>query len=421
MLSKERISNALQHITPDKIPVDFGGTSVTGMHVLVVERLRHYFDLEAHPVKVVEPYQMLGEIESDLSDILGIDTVGIAPKNNMFGFANEHWKEFRTPWEQVVLVPELFHSTTNDQGDIFIHPEGDTSCAPCARMPAAGYFFDAIIRQDAIVDDELDPNNNLEEFSEISDMDIRFFKQQLEVHAQSEKALIANFGGTAMGDIALVPAMHLKHPKGIRDVAEWYMSTLMRPDYIHEVFARQTDIAIHNLNMIHKEITLQPDVVFICGTDFGTQDSQFCSAETFKNLYLPYYRRINDWIHSNTGWKTFKHSCGAIEPFMPLFIESGFDIINPVQVNAAGMDPERLKSQFGNRLVFWGGGIDTQKTLPFGQPKDVENEVLKHCEIFSTNGGFVFTTVHNIQANVPVNNLVSMFNALHRFNGEPLL
>ena len=211
--------------------------------------------------------------------------------------------------------------------------------------------------------------------------------------------------------------MQLKNPKGIRDVADWYMSTVLRPDYIHAIFEKQTEIAIANFSRIYQRIGNQIDAVFICGTDFGTQESTFCSPEDFQSLYLPYYRRINDWMHENTGWKSFKHSCGAVENFMPLFIEAGFDIINPVQISARGMDPAHLKREYGKDLVFWGGGVDTQKVLAFATPSEVKKQVLDNCAIFAKDGGFVFNTVHNIQANVPIENLVAMLDAIRDFNG----
>ena len=133
------------------------------------------------------------------------------------------------------------------------------------------------------------------------------------------------------------------------------------------------------------------DVIFVCGTDFGTQISTFCSADTFRDLYMPYYKKINNWIHENTNWKTFKHSCGAIEPFIPLLIESGFDILNPVQCSATGMDPQTLKDKYGKDVVFWGGGIDTQKLLPFGTPAEVKEQVKERCHIFGRDGGVTFS------------------------------
>ena len=158
--------------------------------------------------------------------------------------------------------------------------------------------------------------------------------------------------------MAFIPGMALKHPKGIRGVEEWYVSTVTRREFEHELFRRETDIALKNLAKLNAAAGQYVDVVFMCGTDFGTQTGTFCSPETFRELYMPYYKKVNNWIHENTNWKTFKHCCGAVESFMELFIEAGFDVINPVQCSAAGMDPKILKERYGSRLTFRGGAVD---------------------------------------------------------------
>jgi uroporphyrinogen-III decarboxylase len=285
-------------------------------------------------------------------------------------------------------------------------------------MPVDGFFFDSIIRQDPIDENDLDPQDNLEDFGPVEEDALAHLERESSSARATGRAVIAGFGGTGLGDIAFVPAPFLKHPKGIRDIQEWYISTLTRQDYIHRIFEKQTEIALQNLAVIHSKMGENVDIVFLCGTDFGTQSSQFCSVGTFRSLYMPYYKRMNDWIHAHTRWKTFKHSCGAVEPLIPVFIESGFDILNPVQVSASGMGPENLKKEYGRDIVFWGGGIDTQHTLMFGSPREVRNQVLKHCEIFSRDGGFVFNTVHNIQGNVPVENVSAMLGALKEFNRD---
>jgi hypothetical protein len=415
MTPRENFLKTLNHEQPESLVVDFGATPVTGIHAIVVEKLRDHFGLEKRPVKVHEPYQMLGEIEEDLQEAMGVDLIGISPPTNMFGHRQENWKAYRTPWGQEVLVPGNFNTTMDEKGNTLMYPQGDLSVPPSAKMPRAAYFFDALNRQGPIDESTLDPEDNMEEFSLMTGEDLEYWRDSVNALAGKGKGLIANFGGTAIGDIALVPAINLKAPRGIRDVAEWYMSTLVRTDYLHRVFERQTDIALQNLAMAKEATGDHVDAVFICGTDFGTQDSSFCSPETFDELYAPYYKKINHWIHGNTRWKTFKHSCGAVEPFMEHFIDAGFDIINPVQVNAAGMDPRLLKNKYGNRLVFWGGGADTQKVLPFGTPEEVRAHVLRECEIFAPGGGFVFNTVHNIQANVPLPNVVAMLEAIREF------
>ena len=418
MTDRERLKISLNHRQPDKIPVDFGSTSVTGIHILIVEKLREYYGLEKRPVSLVEPYQMLGMVDDDLAEVLHIDTVGLYPRNNMFGFPDTEWKEFRTRWGQVIMVPGKFNITTDSEGDYLIYPEGDITAPPSAKMPKTGYFFDTIIRQPPIIESDLDPEDNLEEFVLLTETDLRYWEDQVSGAEEKGKGVVANIGGTAIGDIALVPAPFLKYPRGIRDIAEWYMSTVMRPGYLKYVFEKQTDIVLENLGLLFDKIGNGIDVIFICGTDFGTQNSSFCSVDTFNDLYKPYYRKMNDWIHEHTTWKTFKHSCGAVEPFMSSFIAAGFDIINPVQINASGMDPRVLKKKYGRDIVFWGGGVDTQRVLPFGKPSDVEKQVKELCDIFSKDGGFVFNTVHNIQANVPLENVIAMFNALNRHNSN---
>lgn len=417
MTSKERFDLTINHRQPDKVVVDFGATSVTGIHVLSVENLRRYYGLEHKPVRITDPYQMLGEVDQELIDILGVDVIGAKGKNNSFGFYNhEPLKIYTTPWGQEVLVPEGFNTTEDANGNVLMHPGGDISAPASGLMPKTGYFFDAIIRQQPFDEDNLDPNENTEEYGLVSDSDLIYWKETTQKARATGKAVVAGLGGTALGDIAHIPGIKLKNPKGIRDITEWYMSILIRPDYIKSIFEYQTEIAIENFSRLFNVIGDNIDVIYICGTDFGTQDSTFCSPEEFDELWLPYYRKINDWVHSHTKWKTFKHSCGAVEPFMSRFISAGFDIINPVQINASGMDPVHLKKTYGKDLVFWGGGIDTQKTLPYATPERVREEVLKLCEIFAKDGGFVFNTVHNIQANVPVENIVAMVEAIKEFN-----
>jgi hypothetical protein len=419
MDSSEQFLKTVNHRQADKIVIDMGSTAVTGIHVLALTLLRKYLGLPEKTVRVIEPYQMLGEVNKEIIDILDIDVVGAWSKDNMFGFYNhDPYKEWETPWGQVVRVPSDFNVTINEKGDIFMHPEGNTSIPPSAKMPKSGYFFDAIIRQEPIDEESISVEDNLEEFGLISDEDLEHWRKEINKAYGSGKAVIASFGGTALGDIALVPAMQLPHPKGIRDVTEWYMSTISRPDHIKKIFEKQVEIAIENFRRIYEVVGNKVHAIFICGTDFGTQSSTFCSVEQFEDIWLPNYKKINDWIHQNTHWKTFKHSCGSVETFLDAFIRAGFDIINPVQINAAGMEPEKLKEKYGNNLVFWGGGIDTQKMLPFGSPPEIREQTLRNCEIFSKNGGFVFNTVHNIQANVPIENIIAMFEAIKEFNGH---
>ncbi len=417
MTGKEKLKLALNH-EDGPVLLDIGGMPTTGIHCTVLEKMREFYGLEKRTIKIIEPVQMLGVIDDDLKEIMGIQTSPLWSAGTMFGFKQtDEFKEWRTPWGQEVLVAKDFMTTQNEKGT-FIYACGDTNYPPAGHMPTSGYYFDNIIRVTDFDEDEYDVRDNYEEFGPVSDEDLEWLRIQKEQVKGSNDVIMGNLGGTAFGDIALVPGPQLKAPKGIRDIQEWYISTSIRQDSLHQIFQYELDFALKNLEKMHQVLGDSIQVAYICGNDFGTQDGPFFSNDVFRELYAPYYKAVNNWIHEHTTWKTFKHSCGSIFGLMPDLIEAGFDIINPVQWTAKNMERNSLKDKFGDNIVFWGGGVDTQKTLPFGSPEDVYNEVLDCCKIFGKKGGFVFNTIHNIVPGVPAQNLDAMIRAIKKYNGE---
>jgi hypothetical protein len=421
--SRERVNLALGHQEADRIPIDLGGSPVTGMHVDEVYLLRQALGLDPSgtPVKVVEPFQMLGEIRPDLVDALGIDVVGLGGTGTVFGFKNADWKPWTTFAGTPVLVPEGFNTEPAPNGDILLYPQGDRSVPPSGRMPKGGFFFDIIVRQQPLDDADLRVEDNLEEFGPISDAELAHFQKEADrLYTQTDKAILANFGGTDIGEAVPVLSVMLKHPKGIRSLEGWLESTVTRPNYLHEVCERQSAIALANLEKLHAVTGEKITAVVVVAMDYGTQTGPILSPKVFRTLYKPFYKQINDWIHEHTSWKTFIHSCGSVRLFLEDFIDSGFDILNPVQCSAANMDPGQLKKEFGDRLVFWGGGVDTQHTLPFGKVVDVCREVRERLEIFGNGGGFVFNPVHNVQTGVPIENVIAMYETVREYGNYPV-
>lgn len=418
MNSRERVSITLSHKEADRVPLDLGGCGQTGMQVSTVYALRQALKLDPPntPVKVIEPFEMLGEIKPDLQEFLEVDCISMGSLTNFYGFKDEGWKPWTTFEGTPVLVPDLFNTEPNEKGEILQYPQGDRSAPPCAIMPKGGFYFDSIVRQPPFDDEHLDPAENLEEFQPLNDEELLHLKTESErLFTGTDKALVLSLGGMSFGDIALVPGPTLKNPKGIRDIEEWYISTVTRKDYVREVFERQCEIALNNLPKIYASVGDRPTVAWISGTDFGAQNNCFISPRVFRSLYKPFMTKINDWIHENTPWKTFIHSCGSIIPLIPDIIEAGFDILNPVQTSAVNMDPQELKTRFGDQIIFWGGGVDTQRVLPFGTPEEVREQVRKHIQIFSKDGGYVFNPIHNVQSNVPVENLLAMYETVKKY------
>jgi len=417
------VTLALEHREPDRVPLDLGGSSVTGMHVSRVYALRQALNLDppGTPVKVMEPFQMLGEIGPDLRKVLRVDVVRLAAPTTNFGFRFENWKPWRLFDGTPVLVPGGFNTRPNERGDILMYPEGDSTVPPSAMMPKGGFYFDAIAREQPLKDSNMNPQDNLEEYGMVSEDDLKHYRYETErLFNETDNAILAHFGGSSFGDIALIRGMRLKYPRGIRDPKEWYASHITRPDYVYRVFQKQSELAIANLARIHEVVGDRIAAVFVTGTDFGMQRGSIMSNSMYRKFYLPFHKAVNDWIHEHAPWKTFIHSCGSIEPLIREFIEARFDIINPIQTSAVNMDLRKLKEKYGHKLTFWGGGVDTQSTLPFGTPEQIRKEVRERIRVLGTGGGFVFSAIHNIQPEVPVQNILAIYEALHEHDNYPI-
>lgn len=417
MNSRERVRLALAHQEPDQMPFDLGSSVTTGMHVSSVYKLRQALQLDppGTPIKVIDPSQMLGEIGFDLVEAMGVDVVGLWPPITVYGYLTLNWKEWKLFDGTPVLVPEGFNTIPEPDGSILMYPEGDRSATPSARMPAGGYYFDNIERQSTIDEDHLNPEDNCE-FLTVTPELLGYLAYTVDqLHTRTDKAILANYYGAGFGDVAGIPGPWLKNPRGIRSVSEWYVSLATRKSYVHQIFERQCANVLESLAAFHQVLGDRIDVIALSGTDFGMQTGPLISPKTFREVFKPFYKQVNDWVHQNTTWKTFFHSCGSNLLLLPDMIEAGFDIFNPVQTSAVDMDPQLLKDRFGDQIVFWGGGVDTQHTLPFGRPDEIRRQVEERMKIFGRKGGFVFSPIHNIQARIPVENLIALFQAVKDF------
>jgi hypothetical protein len=394
MTSRERLRRAIHHQEPDRVPLDLGSTLVTGIQAVSYARLKKALGIEGGEIRVYDPFQILAEVEDTVKDRLGVDTYGIQLPTTLFGYKNENWKPFTLFDGTRVMISGHFEYDRLPNGDIVQYPKGDRSAPPSGKMPKDGYYFDVIVRQEPIDESRLDPKEWVEQsFGLYSDEDLRYLEDTSRwFFDNTDYALVGNFWGAGFGDIALVPGPQVLHPKGIRDPEEWYVSTVLRKDYVKEIFALQLELQMKNLELYREAVGDRVEVIVMSGTDFGSQNGPFISPDAYRELYKPLHRQMNDWVHAHTPWKTFFHSCGSLIGLLEDLDEAGVDILNPVQTSAANMEPERLKGEFGDKFVFWGGGVDAQHTLPFGTPEAVREEVARAIRVFGKGGGFVFTT-----------------------------
>jgi len=415
MNSRERVKAALAHQEPDKVPVDLGGSVTTGIQATALHRLRDALGLEKRPIKVYEPMMMLGLVERDVIEAIGADVMGLNAPGTLLGYRNENWKNWTLADGTEVLMGGGFEYTSDAAGVTYAYPQGDTSVRPSAKMPADGFYFDNIIRQEDLSDHAFDARKDYaDQYSVFTEEDCRYYEQKSKaLYEETDYALFGNFFLGGVGDIFHIPGAWLKNPKGIRDLEEWIMAHYQHPDYVKEFFDMQTEITLKNLEHYRQAIGDRLEAIAVSGTDFGAQNGLFISPECYREFYKPYHRRFNDWVHKHTKWKVLFHSCGAIADLLEDFIEAGVDIINPVQVSAKGMEPQQLKKEYGGRIVFWGGGVDPQKTMPFGAPQEVTEETRQNVAAFSKGGGFIAAAVHNIQGQTPVANILAFFRSIN--------
>ena len=401
MNSRERVLAAIEHREPDRVPADLGATIMSGIMAQAIPGLRRCLGLDDRPPKVYEPFQMLGEVEEDLVEALGVDVLPVEPPAQFFGIRRENYKPFRLFDDTPVLVPGQFNVEVDDQGRWLLHEQGDAARPVTAIMPKEGFYFDMVGDQAMHEDFQPPPLAHMRKQyrTPADERDLEYLAAKAQRLRPTGKALVLG----AWGYIG---------PAGVGNFADWMCVMAGDPDYARRLFEIKIEADLARLEKLKRYIGDTIDVLGVDGNDYGTQRAEMFSPAMFEQFYFPYYQAICGWVHAHTKWKTWKHCCGSIPRFIPFMVEAGIDCLNPVQCSAAGMEPAWLKQTFGNRLTFWGGGIDTQKTLPFGTPEQVYEQARERLRIFKPGGGYVFNAVHNIQHGTPPENIAAMFQAL---------
>ena len=415
MNSRERVRRAINHQEPDRLPIDLGASRPTGIHSEAYARLRKALGVNSSPVGIFDLFQMLGEVELAVVDKLGVDVLPVTPLKGTFSFnmPQDERRPYRFWWmpeDEAALVPAAFDPDVDEEGSLTIIDSGAHPTQNRAQMPAEGWYFDRLNFTGMSDELELEDIATLRAgMSRFSDEELDFVRDQAEaLYTTTDKALVGEFMGGRLGET-----------KGMT-FPDWMVALVTEKQYMYDFYQASAEVAIENLHAYRDAVGERIDVVVISTADYGSQRGEMFSPEIFKELFIPAFGRINDWVHANTSWKTYYHSCGSVRHLIEPFIECGVDMLNPVQTSAANMDPGELQRDFGGRIVFWGGGIDTQRVLPFGSVEEVREQVRERIKIFGPGGGFVFSTVHNIQAKVPTENILAMYDTVHEFGRYPL-
>ncbi len=394
MNGRERVMQTLRFEEPDRVPIDCGGMRSTGIHAVALAELRDKLGLEQRPVAVYDPQQMLGFPDEDIRKRFHIDVIGLEAPGRNAGVGR--W----TPWSPRKGLEFLMPKDVQPQHE----PDGcwvlrASSGRVQYRMPQGGLYFD--LPDGMMGESELPSLADFRPADTYTDEQLGELSSRAEfLYENTDCAILGSFFGGNLFDLNL------------GGLVTWVTLVALEPERAREYVEKACDAMIARAALAHEAVGGKVFALVI-GNDMGTQRSELYSPETFRAVNAPAYRRFCDWVHAHTDLKVFLHSCGSIYRYIETLIECGIDILNPVQTSAANMDPQRLEDEFGGRIVFWGGGCDTQHVLPTGSPEDVTQHVAERMRIFKPGGGFVFNQVHNIQPGCPARNVIAMLDAAY--------
>ncbi len=377
MTSRQRVLTALDHKQPDRVPIDLGGFQ-TGIHKKAYIDLLNHLGIE-DDVAIMDPVQQLAKPCEAVLERFHVDI--------RYVFAHGP-DSFQGGIERNTRDGRLWHDLVDEFGVVWSMPDDQPLYMDISHHPLA----DATI--DDLADYPFPKGDDPTRFTGLRDEALRW-------REQTHYAI-----STGIGGVVYETCWYM------RGLERWYMDTVENPDFCETLLDRTLAFWMGYYSEFMKEIGDLVDVVMI-GDDIGGQTGPLFSPDFYRRVVKPRQKTLVQHIKSLTNARIWYHTCGSVVPLIGDLIDNGIDILNPVQVSAANMDPRDLKQRYGDRLTFWGGGIDTQHVLGFGTPEDVRKDVRKNVAALKPGGGYVFNSVHNIQAGVPPENIVAMFDAAY--------
>ena len=397
MTSRERVITALSHKEPDKIPIDLGAMGSTGIMAIAYNRLKKALGLGKKITRMADIYQQLAIPEKEILDFFEVDVISL---ENSYLPDDREWVKWTLPDGSLVEIPKEL--TPLKKGAEWVLMDGGRIKA---RMPESCLYFENC--NPPLENAATDKDINNYDWSYFSDDYLRNLENRAKrLYEESDYAIMGGFGGNIIELYQI-----------LRGYENAMLDLAANPDFAQALIEKMTEVHLANLKMYLQAVSKYIQIIQM-GDDLGMQSGPQISMDMYRTFIKPAHKKIYQYVKQHSDLYLFLHSCGSIYDFIPDLIDAGVEIINPVQFTAADMDSRRLKEEFGDKITFWGGGVDTQNTLPFASPEEVAQEVKRQMEIFSPHGGFVFTPVHNIQANVPVENIIAAYKTAIEFRNK---
>jgi uroporphyrinogen decarboxylase len=406
MISRERILSAINHKQPDKVPIDLGSSTVTGISAIAYNNLKDHLKINSK-TRVFDVVQQLANVDMEVLNLLGVDALDI----NRVSTEGNEWYDVELTDGSKAQYPTWFRPVRSADGSW--HTE-DKEGRMLSKMAAGATFFDQMyfpwengypVTTGNLKDDLKKISWIVHSHaSNLNETELR--EKLINLKDTTNKALVMS-GGVKLLELGFF----------IRRMDNLLMDLMTDEGKLSEMLDLLVEMHLAGLE---KKCLSVGDIVDVIrfGDDLGMTSGPIMDLETFRKFFKPRYMILCDYVKKHSNMKIFMHSCGSIKQFIPDLIDVGIDILNPVQSNCYQMDLVSLKNEFGKDIVFWGGGVDTASVINRGTPEDVRRDVLIRCEILSRDGGFVFAPIHNILSEVPPQNVMAAYNAVREFNEE---
>ncbi len=394
MTSRERVLAAISHREPDRVPRDLGGTESSGMTAYALNRLQDHLDVKRQAT-IFEPYQYVAYIPEGIKARFRIDTANLTP-------GPKSWKKALNPLGLEVLLPERWNEEPCEEGGTAVRGADGTIAA---RRPKDGYYFDPVNPPLQSVTKAADIARHKKT---VSAFDYPSFADE-EVENMQERMQTMNAEGECV--VFNLCCHILAAGQLLRGYENFMVDLLTDEPMVRTLLDILIEAYCRRIDQLAPQLKSGIDVVLL-NDDLGTQNGPMLAPQLYRGLIKPYQKTL--FAHVKQAFETpiLFHSCGSVREFIPDLIEAGADALNPIQLSAEGMELKGLKADFGSDLTFWGGGIDTQSVLNKASPSEVKDAVKRSVDILAPGGGFVFCQVHNIQPDVPPENVTAMFEAL---------
>ncbi|MBU4365616.1 MAG: hypothetical protein KKF10_00615 [Verrucomicrobia bacterium] len=412
MTSRERVLRTVNFQDTDRVPIDLGAMKASGIGVKAYNRVKARLGVHTK-TRIWDPKFMIASVEEEVMRRFHLDVVPLDVSSAVHDVRPASEWIPRTLYDGAEgLLPPGTNIGTDAEGYWMLLDQNRNPTS--FRMPREGYYFDDISFNEPGA--TIDPAA-FRPITGFTDKQLVALQARGKfLHDNTEYAMLGWGGGVCFLGMSLITDRLSNVTMGLP--SEWMVMLMTEKETCHEMMDKSVEASIKCLKQLHDAAGDYCFAWGIAADDSGTQRSEFINPELWAEMIKPHYAKLCAWVHRNTNWKTFLHSCGSIYHLVPHMIEAGVDILNPIQTSAANMEPDRLKREFGGKIVFWGGGCDTQGVMATVTPDEIREHVSERLAIFKPGGGYVFNQVHNIQPNVPAENIIAMLDAAYEYGRQ---